>query len=181
MLPSVRYNDNMLPNRQHVVNDAEAGAAFTDFVMRVFPLNHRLTAAGEAIAREGGQTLARWLVLETIDAQPASVADIARRLGQARQGVQRLADALAEGGAAAYEVNPRHRRAQLLRISSSGRQALERIRAVQQDWAAGLQGMLDRAQLDDACAFLDRVLDLVTRQQDGPGGANDVTRTGATH
>lgn len=141
--------------------------AFTGFVMRVFPLNHRLTAAGESIARHGDQTLARWLVLEMIDAQPATVADIARGLGQARQGVQRLADALAEGGAATYEANPRHKRAQLLRITSSGRHALDRIRAAQGDWAAGVQARLDRAQLDATCAFLDQVLGLVSDQQDG--------------
>lgn len=147
------------------IMDDLPGTAFTGLVMRVFPLNHRLTVAGEAIARQGDQTLARWLVLETIDAQPATVAEIARHLGQARQGVQRLADALVDGGAATYEVNPRHRRAQLLCISSSGRQALERIRAAQQVWAAGLQATLDRQQLDATCTFLDRVLDLVTRQQ----------------
>src|SRR5579859_5567197 len=100
----------MMPEKQHVVNDAApgwspAGAAFTAFLMRVFPLNDQLSAAGEAIATVGGQTLARWLVLEQIQDQPATVADIARATGHARQGVQRLADLLVDSGAASYDDN----------------------------------------------------------------------------
>jgi len=156
----------MLPDGQHVVNAGNAargasGAAFTRFVMRVFPLNHRLTAAGEAIAHaaNANQTLARWIVLETIADQPATVADIARRLGLARQGVQRLADALVAGGLATYEANPRHRRASLVQISPSGRQSLRQIQAVQRAWADRMAADLDPQQLEQTCAFIDRVLE----------------------
>src|SRR5947209_3265086 len=111
----------MVPKRQHVVNDrptwTPAGRAFTEFLMQVFPLNHRLSAAGEALAKVGGQTLARWLVLEAIQDRAATVADIARAMGQARQGVQRLADVLVANGDATYHANPRHRRAALVAIT----------------------------------------------------------------
>src|SRR6266511_1264541 len=88
-----------LPKRQHAVDSASdppprmpAGDAFNTVIMQVIRLIRDFTAAGEALARPAGQTLARWLVLETIQQAPATVAEIARRLGLARQSVQREAD-----------------------------------------------------------------------------------------
>src|ERR671924_955082 len=93
--------------RQHVVNaDAQppsrtpAGDAFTAFLGQVIGLTRRFTGVGEALARPAGQTLARWLVLEAVQDAPATVAQIARRLHLARQGVQRLADVLVRDGLA---------------------------------------------------------------------------------
>jgi len=149
----------MMSKRQHVVNNpapgwSPAGAAFTAFLMRVFPLNDRLSAAGEAIAAAGGQTLARWLVLEQIQDQPAIVADIARAIGHARQGVQRLADLLAESGAAAYETNPRHRRASLLRITPEGIASLRAIQSAQRAWADRMGRELGAAELTRAAKLM---------------------------
>lgn len=157
----------MLPERQHVVNTAPAwtptGRAFTDFLMRVFPLNHRLSAAGEALAQAGGQTLARWLVLEAIQERPATVADVAREMGQARQGVQRLADVLVANGDATYQANPRHRRASLLAITPAGLASLREIQDAQRAWADRLGEELGAADLDRARELLDRALDIVSR------------------
>jgi DNA-binding IclR family transcriptional regulator len=45
-----------------------------------------------------GRTLARWLVLDVVKEDPATVAQIARTLRLARQSVQRLADLLERTG-----------------------------------------------------------------------------------
>lgn len=157
----------MIPERQYVVNlgpvSTQAGRAFTDFLMQVFPLNHRLSAAGEALARSGGQTLARWLVLEAIQDHPATVADIARAMGQARQGVQRLADLLVERGDAAYQTNPKHRRASLLSITPAGLASLRTIQHAQRAWADRLGAELGQADLERARQVLDQALHLVSR------------------
>ena len=99
--------------RQHVVNAEDeppsrtpAGDAFTTLLGQVIGLTRRFTTAGEALAKPAGQTLARWLVLETIQDKPATVAQIGRTLHLARQGVQRLADVLVRDDLAAYEDNP---------------------------------------------------------------------------
>jgi DNA-binding MarR family transcriptional regulator len=163
----------MMSERQHVVkNDpapgwSPAGAAFTAFLMRVFPLNDRLSAAGEAIAAAGGQTLARWLVLEQIQDQPATVADIARAIGHARQGVQRLADVLVGSGAASYEDNPRHRRASLLRITTGGIASLRTIQHAQRAWADRIGTELGQADLEQASRVLDRALQAASRSLPG--------------
>jgi DNA-binding MarR family transcriptional regulator len=151
--------------RQHVVN-AEAGPpsrtpagdAFTTFLGQVIGLTRRFTTAGEALAKPAGQTLARWLVLETIQDQPATVAQIARTLVLARQGVQRLADLLVRDGLAAYEDNPAHRRAKLLRITPPGRTTLRTIQRAQVAWADALGARIGEEELRQASILLDRVL-----------------------
>jgi DNA-binding MarR family transcriptional regulator len=132
--------------------------------MRVFPLDRRFTASGEALAKVSGQSLARWLVLEMVQDDPATVSDIARRLGLTRQAVQRLADLLVADGLAVYEDNPRHRRAKLARIAPNGLTTLRRIQEAQREWADRLGAELGREELERASATLDRVLDVVTRE-----------------
>jgi DNA-binding MarR family transcriptional regulator len=141
-----------------------AGNAFTDFLMRVFPLDRRLTASGEALAKGAGQSLARWLVLEMVQDDPATVSDIARMLGLTRQAVQRLADLLVDDGLAAYEDNPLHRRAKLLRITPTGLGRLREIQEAQREWANRLGAELGQAELEQASALLDRALEVVTRE-----------------
>ena len=156
--------------RQHVVNGdgqppsrTPAGDAFTAFLDQVIGLTRRFTTAGEALAKPAGQTLARWLVLETIQDRPATVAQIGRTLHLARQGVQRLADVLVRDGLAAYEDNPAHRRAKLLRITPQGRRALRTIQTAQAAWADALGAKIGEEELRQASILLDRVLHALGR------------------
>jgi DNA-binding MarR family transcriptional regulator len=156
--------------RQHVANGddqppsrTQAGDAFTAFLGQVIGLTRRFTTAGEALAKPAGQTLARWLVLETIQDRPATVAQIGRTLHLARQGVQRLADVLVRDGLAAYEDNPAHRRAKLLRITPQGRRALRTIQTAQAAWADALGAKIGEQELRQASILLDRVLQALDR------------------
>ena len=97
-----------------------AGAAITDVLVEVVRLAEFFTKTGEALAKRERQTLARWLVLETLEDGPKPVAEIARRLRLARQSVQRVADLLERDGLVAYEANPHHRRAKLARLTPAG-------------------------------------------------------------
>jgi DNA-binding MarR family transcriptional regulator len=157
-----------VPKRQHAVNDAPsppsrtpAGDVFTALILKVVWLGSLFTTAGEALAKPAGQTLARWLVLEEIQHGPASVAQVARRMGLARQSVQRLADVLVEGGFAAYEDNPAHRRAKLVRMTPDGRAALDKIQAAQRAWADALGAELGEADLRQASAVIDRAIQAI--------------------
>jgi DNA-binding MarR family transcriptional regulator len=156
--------------RQHVVNAGAqppsrtpAGDAFTAFLGQVIGLTRRFTTAGEALAKPAGQTLARWLVLETIQDKPATVAQIARTLHLARQGVQRLADVLVRDGLAVYQDNPAHRRAKLVRLTPEGRTALRTIQTAQAAWADALGARIGEEELRQASILLDRVLQAVGR------------------
>jgi DNA-binding MarR family transcriptional regulator len=58
---------------------------------------------------------------------------------------------------AAYDDNPRHRRAQLVRITPRGRRALRKIQAAQHVWADALGAKIGGSDLQRAGAVLDRV------------------------
>ncbi|GAA4484077.1 helix-turn-helix domain-containing protein [Microbacterium panaciterrae] len=139
----------------------EAGEAFTSFVVEVAALGHFMTAAGEAIARHGGLTLARWVVLDAVAEQPQTVAQVGRLRGMARQPVQRVADLLAEEGLAEFNENPRHRRAKLLAPTARGRQVLGTINAYQAAWANDHGGRLGIARLENAHALIAEIRPLV--------------------
>jgi DNA-binding MarR family transcriptional regulator len=158
--------------RQHAVNaeapaptGTPAGEAFTSLLGQVIGLTRRFTVIGEALAKPAGQTLARWLVLEAVDGAPATVAQIARSLHLARQSVQRLADLLVRDGLAAYEDNPAHRRAKLVRLTPPGRTALRTIQTAQRAWADALGAEIGEAELRQAGVVLDRVLHAVRKPE----------------
>jgi hypothetical protein len=70
----------------------EAGPLLTDVILITFRLNARLLEAAQVLAANGGLTAAWWQVLGSIVDQPRTVAEIGRRMGMTRQGVQRVAD-----------------------------------------------------------------------------------------
>jgi len=139
-----------------------AGDSFSAVAILILRLAGYLTTAGDELARPAGQTSARWQVLAAVESAPVTVAHIARALGLARQSVQRVADVLAEEGLAAYQENPAHRRAKLLRLLPKGRAVLRAIQAAQQPWADELGAHIGEGELRRAAATLERLLHLLT-------------------
>ena len=169
-----------VPGRQHAVkapaeppSRTPAGDALTNLIAQVIQLIRLFTVAGEALAKPAGQTLARWLVLETIDPAPATVAQVARTMHLTRQSVQRLADVLVRDGFAVYEDNPAHRRAKLLRPTPQGRAALRTIQTAQVAWSDRLGAELGLAELQQVSATLDRVLETLHDPAFAPGSSLD--------
>ena len=85
---------------------------------------HRADAERQRrLAKRTGMTLSQWRVLrEAIHG--LSVARIARRLGLARQSVQKTADSLVESDFTRYVLNPDHARSPLLEPTETGRSRL---------------------------------------------------------
>ncbi len=138
-----------------------AGETFNDVLLRVLSLNGRFTAAGEELARPAGQSLARWVVLAACQDAPLSVSEIARRLGLARQSVQRIADVLVSDGLCGYRDNPQHQRAKLLEISAAGGATLARIDAAQHQWADALGARIGEDVLRRAAQALAAIAEAV--------------------
>jgi DNA-binding MarR family transcriptional regulator len=127
--------------------------------VQVLRLAGMLIDAGDALAAPSGQTSARWRVLAVVEEEPATVATIARALGQARQSVQRIADLLSADGLAAYDDNPDDRRAMLLRLTTRGRATLRTIQSAQRVWADALGVSIGERELRTASVTLARVTD----------------------
>lgn len=126
--------------------------------VRVLRLAGLLSSIGDELAAPAGQTSARWQVLAAIEVAPMPVADIARRLGLARQSVQRVADLLESERLASYDANPDHARAKLLRLTSAGRSKLDAIQRAQCAWADGVGQEVGEATLARTNEALDLVL-----------------------
>ena len=155
---------SIIRKRQNAVNSdgarhTGAGAVLTGLIIPVIRLEALFSRAGEAIAATGGQTLARWLTLEMVAGQPATVAQVARRLGLTRQSVQRIADLLEKDGLTRYVDNPAHQTSKLVRITARGRQTLRAIQTAQRAWANSLGARIGEANLRHAS----RVVEQLTR------------------
>jgi DNA-binding MarR family transcriptional regulator len=109
-------------------------------------LGVRLRRRQDEIARGCGQSRGAWHVLEAAQGGGRSVAQLARKLGQTRQGVQRIADGLVDNGLATYESNPDHRRSPFLQLSEHGRSAL---RALQREADARAPGVEQDLETED--------------------------------
>jgi DNA-binding MarR family transcriptional regulator len=144
-----------------------AGAALTDVIVETFRLNGRLQKVAQQLAAKGQITAAWWQVLGGVLDEPRSVADVALRMGMTRQGVQRVADLLAERGLAEYRPNPAHRRAKLLACTEAGYWAIRRIAIAQHPWAARIGEQVGTDELRAAVATMRRLvaaLDVDERQ-----------------
>ncbi|WP_221089375.1 MarR family winged helix-turn-helix transcriptional regulator [Deinococcus aquaedulcis] len=131
-----------------------AAAAFADLVVQVFRLSGLLLDAGDKLTAPSGQTSSRWQVMGCIDHAPQTVAAVARTMGLTRQSVQRTADLLVGDGLAAYEPNPDHKRAKLLRLTPEGQRVLTTIEEAQAVWANRVAHGMDETKLRAAAQVL---------------------------
>jgi DNA-binding MarR family transcriptional regulator len=98
-------------------------------VADVFELAAAFRRAGEDIAKRVGQTQARWQVLSAASSGDKSVPQLARRLGYARQSVQRVVDLLVSENVTEYVPNPDHKRSALVRLTGDGHRQLRKLTA----------------------------------------------------
>lgn len=108
------------------VSTSEA-QALTDLLLTMFRTNNLTLAWGDRIVSPVGLTSARWQILGAIALADRSqpVAWLARDLGANRQNVQRIVNDLRGEELVAFEPNPHHKRAQLVVLTSKGRQTYE--------------------------------------------------------
>jgi DNA-binding MarR family transcriptional regulator len=93
----------------------------------VYELAGASRRTSDSRARELGQTAARWHVMSVLQEEPLSVASAARRLGLARQSVQRVVNDLVADGQVRIQPDPHDRRAPLASLTASGRRSLRRL------------------------------------------------------
>src|SRR5215471_53879 len=99
----------------------------------------RLNTTGERLFAGIGQTPGKVSLMRSLMEQaPQSVAQIARARPVARQGVQRMADELAEQELIEFVENPTHRRAKLTRLTGKGKKMMDETMAAELKWAGRL-------------------------------------------
>ncbi len=124
------------------------GQYITEILLETFRLNGRLLEVGDRMTKDLGLSSARWQVLSVADREPATVAEIARRMGLRRQSVQRTVNSLHKDGFVVLRTNPNHRRAMLIEVTPAGSDALRRTFQRQIAWADDIAAGIDDADLD---------------------------------
>lgn len=149
----------------------EAGSALTSVIIDTFRLNQRLLEVAQGLAAHGGLTAAWWQVLGGVLDEPRTVADIGRRMGMSRQGVQRIADLLVERDLAEYRPNPSHQRAKLVACTEGGYWAIRRISIAQHPWADRIGSAIGEAELQMLTATTRRLVAILNADAAGQDAA----------
>jgi DNA-binding MarR family transcriptional regulator len=156
----------------------DGGRLLTELVIATFRLNARFLEAAQGLADHGGITAAWWQVLGGVLDEPHSVAEIGRRMGMSRQGVQRVADLLVAQGLAEYRPNPTHRRAKLLACTEAGYWAIRRIALAQHPWANRVGAKMEAGDLRTALATMQRLVAVLDEDaSEGPAGLQAPSRS----
>ena len=150
-----------------------AGEALTDLVLDLFRLTSLLLTAGDRLIAGLGLTSARWQILGAMVAaeRPQPVAWLARDMGANRQNVQRIINDLQKDGLVAFEVNPHHRRAQLVVVTYKGRQTFEAAMELQAPWINRISDGLSAKDIQT----VHRVVAALRNRLEGNGQAEDRT------
>ena len=135
----------------------DEGEALTDLILETFRLNGALLAAGNNLTKPMGMTSARWQVMGAIDEEgrPLTVAQIARRMGLSRQGVQRIVTDLVGLGMLVLKTNLDHKRSPLVEISESGAEVMGQIADAQAAWVNELASGLSERRIRGALKVLE--------------------------
>src|SRR5580700_8214808 len=132
------------------VKRTPAGDALTDLMLDLFRANSLILTVGDRLVAPLGLTSARWQILGAIVSaeRPQPVSWLAHDLGANRQNVQRIINDLHKEGLVAFEVNPHHRRAQLVTLTEKGRRTFEDAMELQAPWVNGLSDGLSVKEIE---------------------------------
>jgi DNA-binding MarR family transcriptional regulator len=137
----------------------EQGQLFTQIVLELFKLNGLLVAAGDQITREPGLSSARWKILGALalSNRPMTVPHIAHEMGQTRQSVQRIADAMHKDGFLDYRENPHHKRAKFVVMTDKGKKTYTLLELKQIPWANSSSEAISARDMQITLSVLSRM------------------------
>lgn len=143
------------------VNMDETIDAYRLLIADVYELAGVSRRSSEEIAREVGQTAARWHVLSVLSDGPRTVPSAARRLRLAPQSVQRVVDDLLAGGEVEPIRNPDHARSPLIALTAKGRETVTDLFARSDQARARLlrRAAVPPAELRDAQRIIRALID----------------------
>jgi DNA-binding MarR family transcriptional regulator len=144
-----------------------AGEALTNVILDLFRLNSLVLTAGDRLVARLGLTSARWQILGAIAyaERPQPVAWLARDLGANRQNVQRIVNDLLKEDLVVFEVNPHHRRAQLVVLTDKGKRTFHAAMELQAPWVNSLSDGLSVKDIET----VHRVVRALRKKLEGNG------------
>lgn len=134
----------------------EQGARVAELVDEILRLHGRVLSVNKASSL-GSSAQAIVLAAIVVAPQPPTVARIARSLGHARQGIQRIADVMAQQGLLVFADNPHHKTSKLLIATEQGREAYAQANRESAQWTDRVASGLSAAELEQTLGVLRRV------------------------
>lgn len=109
-------------------------------ILEVFRLGSLLMITGDRLVAHLGLTSARLQVMGAVVAspRPQPVAWLARDMASNRQNVQRIVNDLRAEGLVTFSENPHHMRAQLVVLTTKGKQIYDEAMRLQMPWVNDL-------------------------------------------
>ncbi|RED15791.1 MarR family winged helix-turn-helix transcriptional regulator [Parasphingopyxis lamellibrachiae] len=137
------------------------GEILTELILEIFRVNGEMLDIGNDLTRPHGLTSARWQVMGAVElaGQALTVSQIARRMGLARQGVQRIVNDLEKMELVIAERNLDHKRAPLFSISKAGEKVMAKIDKAQAQWVNRISRTLGEGELEQALQTLRTIRD----------------------
>jgi len=137
------------------------GQLFTQIVLECFKLNGLLIAEGDQITSELGLSSARWKTLGalSLSTRPMTVPQIATTMGQSRQSVQRLTDAMQKDGFLEYQENPYHKRAKLVALTNEGERIYKLLEKKQIPWANSSSANISAGDMNVTLTVLKKMIE----------------------
>jgi len=141
------------------------GPVFAEIARDISRLNGLLQQRGERTASTVGLTSARWSTLGILERakQPLTVPEIARHGGQARQGVQRLVNAMVADDLLAYQDNPGHATSKKVLVTVKGREIYYSLRERQETWSERVGKEMTMEDLKVLAGLLTQLLQRLDR------------------
>ena len=147
-----------MPTSDDPTTPTAGAAALRALVLEIFRLNGALLRHGAALTAPVGQTQARWQVIGAVAEATRTVPQIARRMGMARQSVQRVADLLASDGILCFEPNPDHARSPLLRLTPHGEEVESQLSRIGAGWSESIARGIAAGDLEQTVGVIREVI-----------------------
>ena len=138
-----------------------AGAKLTELILEVLRLRGSMERHGAALTQPHGQTPARWQVMAAVWGDERTVPQVARRMGLARQSVQRIANMLVADGLAEFRDNPDHKSSPVLQLTRRGLATIKAITDTQVRWSNDLAAGLSLRSLETTVRTLSALTELL--------------------
>ena len=124
-----------------------------------FRLNRSYLEVSARLTAGANVTGAQWGVLAALGQSDTAntVAATARRMGLARQSVQRVADLLAAADLVCYLPNPEDKRAKLVEVTDAGRAELAKLKNRQHAWVDSIIADYGEAEISAALTALKKL------------------------
>ncbi len=141
------------------MNRTKNAELFTEIVLEIFKLNGLLNTVGDNLTKEYGLSSARWKVLGAIyiNGSAQTVSQIALKMGQSRQAVQKTVTAMIKDGFLILIDNPNHKTAKLVTLTKNGSEAYEELDTKQIEWSNACASKFDIDSLAKTIKVLNEI------------------------